>query len=134
MSFLTLLSIAYSFQIGLSQHNVNLWQGEGYSQESFSNNLIDSRFDVKLKLCGFYIGGGSNVAAKAVSGSSFTPLKNTYNLSLGYSYKFITIGYEHYCTHSTGFPNFRDYNTTYMIEGMSDKIFVKFQHEFKPFR
>lgn len=69
--------------------------------------------------------------AKCITAKSYVPVKNTYEFNIGFNYKFIEIGYEHYCTHPTALTNFKSNDLSYLIEGKSDKVFIKFYNTFK---
>lgn len=132
MSVLSAITIAYAFSLGISNNSVALWQSEYYSTAIVSQNLITSQFDVSIGLKGFYLGGSSEAPAKISNATSFIPLKNTYSVNAGYKYKCFEIGYVHHCSH----PHVQATHMQrldYVADGVSDKFFVKFQHQFNPF-
>lgn len=130
-SFISILSIYYAFQMGISNHGVALWDSPYAKQHEFTQNLIESRFDVKLNIWYFYLGGSMYTPAICNSFSSYSPVKNTYELNVGFNYKCFSIGYEHYCTHPTAFTNYKTNDLSYLIEGKSDQFFIKISNTFK---
>lgn len=133
MNLLSLLAIAFSFEVGGSNNVVSMWETKTNQINFIESDLVDSKLGIQLKFWDFYVGGTTQTPAK-INNFDFRPLKATYFFDLGYKRGNFEIGYQHYCSHPHRFNDVKDANLQYVIEGGSNKAFVRFQYEFHPFR
>jgi hypothetical protein len=135
MNLLSLLAIVYSFELGVSNNQISMWESEHPEINIIESNLIDSKLGVKFKFWAFYLGGDVAIPAKINSATSYKPLKSTYCVETGFQINGFEIGYKHYCTHPQNYTWLKNVdNVHYVLEGGSNKFFIKFQHEFRPFK
>lgn len=133
--FLTYLSIAYQFTIGLSNSQYQLWDQIEYPWGiQYSKDCIETDFDIKLKFWRFYAGGGAHITSRKADGKFFLeagqyqPLFNDFPVSAGYSGKYFDVGYEYRCIHPV-MAYLQDRDVRNKKDGAYQRIFVTFRHE-----
>jgi len=98
----------------------------------YSEFEIETRFgydDTYL----FIIGGIRTDFIKYKSNYTFFPINDTYSIEAGGTYKDITLGVRHLCTHPV-FPYisfYGDHRPIVKYEGSYNEIYFRIKHEFK---
>jgi hypothetical protein len=126
-----MLSLIYSFELGLAESGYVMWEKQGDSHYLVDNVMVETNFDVGLKYWRFYLCGGtatSSVPMKELS--NYSAQWNNYNMKAGYDGKYFDIGYEYRCIHPV-MAYLADKDIKYKKEGNYQKVFIKFTHEFK---
>jgi hypothetical protein len=140
MNFLTLLSIAYQFSLGLSNSQYQLWEANGSPYASqYSSNYVETDFAIRGNVWRFYVGGGVDVTsqkekqAHVFDAGEYNPLANDYSFEVGYCGKYFDIGYEYRCIHPT-MAYLQDRDIKKKKDGAYKKVFIQFTHEWRPFK
>lgn len=137
MNFLTFFSIAYSFAIGLSESEYQLWDPVEYPWGTqYSTECLETDFSVQLKFWRFYVGGGVEITSQKEDGKfllnagAYNPLANDYSYIAGYDGKYFNVGYEYRCIHPT-MAYLQDRDIRRKKDGAYQRVFIKFSHELR---
>lgn len=138
MNLLSLIAILYSLEAGYSSGGFLLWNYNPEKADLIKSKTLYTNLGVKIKVWSFYIGGSIETPVQHISNGafnmgSFNPIKENYSFDAGFKRKWFELGYQHFCTHpmTAYVPNsFIDYK----FEGSYDRVFIKIEHEFHPFK
>ena len=137
MNFLTLFSIIYQFSIGLSQSEYQLWEPNGAPYGiQYSQECLETDFQIKFKYWRFYLGGGVDITSKKVkdafvfNAGKYKPLFDDYSYIAGYSGKYFNVGYEYRCIHPI-MSYLQDRDILKKKDGAYQKVFITFNHSTK---
>jgi len=130
-TFIAMLSLIYSFELGLAESGYVLWKNNGDNHCLIKNTMVETNFDVGLKYWKFYVGGGtatSSIPKRELS--NYSAQWNNYSMKAGYDGKYFDVGYEYRCIHPV-MAYLQDKDINSKKEGNYKKVFVKFTHELR---
>jgi hypothetical protein len=130
-SLLAMLSLFYSFELGLTESGYVLWEKQGYTHELIENVMVETNFDIGLRFWRFYIGGGTATSSVPNERISYYNAQwNNYSMKAGYDGKYFNVGYEYRCIHPV-MAYLQDKDIDSKKEGNYKKLFVTFKHELR---
>ncbi len=140
MFFLSLLSIAYNFEIAYENSSFATWhaQPDSYYNWDFNpdNTNIGSEFNVEFR-CGKSIygyAGGSTYISAIIQGDNLitetSPELGSFGLYAGIRSKHFDVGFDYNCLHGM-YPYMDDTQILDKREGARWKIFFKFNGEWR---
>lgn len=137
MNLLTLFSISYSFTIGLSESEYQLWEQNGNIYgEQYSTECLETDFSIDFNFWRFYIGGGVDITSHKkdneflLNAGGYSLLMCDYPYRAGYQGKFFNIGYEFRCIHPT-MAYLQDRDIKRKKDGAYQRVFIQFSHELR---
>jgi len=128
--FYTKFKPVFDIEIGTKDRTLNFYERSFINKSAYDYPANSFYSDIKIgvRFHNFYLTTNiiSNFSYSGLNSKTFTPFLSEYYFDLYYKAKFITFGYQHFCSHATISQDNINFSDTNYINDSHDKIYIKF--------